>query len=278
MRSLFFLLMLLPHSSIAFSMPSTRAAAQMASFGGQRTWRQSVSSRSVSWKQPSNDGIAAANALTASIRLGDAYKRGNIMSRVQRWVSYFRTTTRSFLLTAFFAFSLFVSAASAVSGGRAGGSFGKSHSPSSSGSSTSIHRSSPSRGYPSRGYSSRLYYSPGIRMFPYRTCYPPSTRVYHSVSYDAPVRRVSAADLIVLGGTGLLVYSAFSKATKSPGSALGSGASVASMTVCLNVPDRDNFYSILSKLKRLVESADTGTREGVQTLVASGMLLQEMLQ
>ena len=35
--------------------------------------------------------------------------------------------------------------------------------------------------------------------------------------------------------------------------------------------DRDNFYSVLPKLKLLVEAANMGTRQGVQTLVANGM-------
>lgn len=212
-------------------------------------------------------------ALRASERLGDEYQRtNNVVARIKQWVSSFRKVTTTFLLAAFFAFSFFIHSASAVSGGRMGGSFSPSNSRSSGGGGgSSIHRSSgysPSR---MRGYSPGIrVYAPQYRMGP--SYYPPSTRLFHSATRDAPVKRFGVADMVVLGGTGAILYSAISKSKGKSTTPLGPGASVASITLALNVPDRDDFYSILNKLKRLSQSADTSTREGVQTLVSNGRL------
>lgn len=164
-----------------------------------------------------------------------------------------------------------------------GGSFSPSSSRSSGsgGGGSSIHRSmGPSRGY--SGSSTRMRgYSPGIRVYApqYRlgpSYYPRPSQLFHSRTCDAPVRRFGVGDVVVLGGTGYVLYSAFVKprdGTSSTSKPLGVGASVASITLSLSVPDRDDFYSILNKLKRLADCSDTSTRSGVQTLVSNGMYI-----
>jgi hypothetical protein len=121
-------------------------------------------------------------------------------------------------------------------------------------------------------------YSPGIRVYApsYRlgpSYYPSPSHLFHSRTCDAPARRFGVADAIILGGTGYILYTAFIKPRDGSDRhhPLGEGASVASITLALSVPDRDDFYSILNKLKRLAESSDTSTRSGVQTLVSNGM-------
>jgi uncharacterized membrane protein len=51
-------------------------------------------------------------------------------------------------------------------------------------------------------------------------------------------------------------------------SPLGPGVTVFSMTVCLNVPDRNDPTSILTKLHNIAETSNTATRQGVQSLMA----------
>jgi len=275
----FLILLLLQHNISAFTV-SSRTATRVSLFGGKQA---AVSSQNVSWKHQASLKDASRImcisdgriALSAYRKIREEHQKRNIASRVKRWVSSFRKVTTTFLVAAFFAFSCFVNSASAVSGGRMGGSFSPSNSRSSGGGGgSSIHRSSP------RGYSSprmRGYNSPGIRIYApqYRmgpSYFPPSPRLFHSSTSDAPVRRFGVGDMVVLGGTGYVLYSAFAKPKRGGSSTpLGPGASVASITLALEVPDRDNFYSILNKLKRLAQSADTSTREGVQTLVSNGM-------
>jgi hypothetical protein len=50
---------------------------------------------------------------------------------------------------------------------------------------------------------------------------------------------------------------------------LGRGVTVASLTVQLDVPNRDDPNSILNKLHALSLSADTSTRKGVQDLLSA---------
>lgn len=50
-------------------------------------------------------------------------------------------------------------------------------------------------------------------------------------------------------------------------SALGPGVSVASLTVALEVPDRKDGDNILSRIRKLSQTANTSTRKGVQDLV-----------
>jgi hypothetical protein len=201
---------------------------------------------------------------------------------IMRWIASFRKVIKPLLMATFFAFFMFVNSAYAGgSGGRMGGSFSPSSSRSSSGGGgggSSIHRSSPSRGYSSGSSSMRMRgYSPGIRVYApsYRlgpSYYPSPSHLFHSRTCDAhPARRFGVADAIVLGGTGYILYTAFVKPRNGSDrrNPLGEGASVASITLALSVPDRDDFYSILNKLKRLAESSDTSTRSGVQTLVSN---------
>jgi hypothetical protein len=90
-----------------------------------------------------------------------------------------------------------------------GGSFSPSSSSRSSGGSggsPSMHRSSGynNRGYSgsSRGHTTRIY-APSYRMGP--SYYP--TRLFHSSTTAAPARRFGVADAVVLGGTGVVLYS-----------------------------------------------------------------------
>lgn len=280
MRALLCILLLVPYGSSAFTTPSSRTSPL---FGGkQSAWRQTVSSSRprAPWQQPpsfnhasksiinKSSGNVALNALREPREDG---RKRNAIARFKRWMASCRKVTTTFLVAAFIAFSCFLQSASAVSGGRMGGSFSPSSSRSSGGGggSPSMHRSSGyNRGYSgsSRGHTTRIY-APSYRMGP--SYYP--TRLFHS-STDAPVRRFGVADAVVLGGTGVVLYSIISEKRKDSRTALGEGVSVASITLSLNVPDRDDFYSILNKLKRLAESADTSTRQGVQTLVSNGML------
>mmetsp|Transcript_12773 Transcript_12773/g.22267 ORF Transcript_12773/g.22267 Transcript_12773/m.22267 type:complete len:520 (-) Transcript_12773:282-1841(-) len=55
-------------------------------------------------------------------------------------------------------------------------------------------------------------------------------------------------------------------------SPLGPGVSVMSLTVCLNVPDRSDPDSILHRLHHIAQTSNTGTREGVQELLAETAL------
>jgi hypothetical protein len=79
--------------------------------------------------------------------------------------------------------------------------------------------------------------------------------------------------VVLLTGTGALLAYGFAKNRDDSdlgSSALGPGVSVASITLALDVPNRDDPGNILAKLKRIAEAADTGTRRGVQTLVSNG--------
>lgn len=289
MRSLFGLLLLLSYSSHAFTVHSSNTGLL---FGGKHaTFRHQSLPRAqqhVPLNQPSllthaSSRIANNNKiveLNACRSVGDnSGASTNVITRIKSWIATFRKTTKALLFGAFLAFACFIESASAVSGGRMGGSFSPSSSRSSgSGTSHSMHRSSGyrssgySRGY-SQGFAPRTHiFAPSIRLG-HPSYYP--TRLFHSATSAAPVRRFGVADAVLLGGTGYVLYSAFarSKSGSDSTTALGEGTSVASITLSLTVPDRDDFYSILNKLKRLSESADTSTRQGVQTLVSSGTWL-----
>ena len=51
-------------------------------------------------------------------------------------------------------------------------------------------------------------------------------------------------------------------------SVLGPGVSVIKMSIALDVPDQDNYNSILSVLDRLLRTAKTDSRVGVQNLTS----------
>ena len=84
------------------------------------------------------------------------------------------------------------------------------------------------------------------------------------------------SDVVLMTGSGALItYGVMNHYQNNggPRSALGPGVSVMSLTVCLNVPDRDNPSSILSALTRRAELSWTGTRKGVQTMISETALM-----
>jgi hypothetical protein len=145
----------------------------------------------------------------------------------------------------------------------------------------------PSRsyGYNTRnyGHSRPLYFRPRPRVI-IDHGEGPATQLYSS--FDAPVavaRRSPKAEVLVLAGTGILIASRL--AGKDHGrddkhtSPLGPGFSVLSITVALDVPNRDDPSSILAKLKRQALTTKTVSRGGVQDMMsqtALELLRQEM--
>ena len=172
--------------------------------------------------------------------------------------------------------------AMARSGGRMGGSFKSSSRPSMSRPSYSSRPSMPSRSYGHNTHRYRhsrpLYFAPRPRVVLYDGG--PETQVRSS--FDAPVavaRRRSSprtAEVLVLAGTGILIASRL--AGKDYGrddehtSPLGPGFSVVSITVALDVPNRDDPSCILSKLKRQALTAKTNSRGGVQAMMSQTAL------
>lgn len=177
-----------------------------------------------------------------------------------------------------------LNADAAMSGGRMGGSF------------SSPSRSVPSRVMPSRSYSSPSYrggyYSrpnivvaPTITPFysPFTPFYSPITPFYGggaAVAYRSPFFFGGGLfPLFALGfGAWALLnvvpslmarsetFSTFESSALS--SALGSGTSVAQISVAIEVPDRDDPNSILSVLDRLSRTARTDSRVGIQNLTS----------
>ena len=89
--------------------------------------------------------------------------------------------------------------------------------------------------------------------------------------------RVSTSDIILWTGTGALItYNVMKKDRGGRGGSgsttLGPGVSVISLTVSLNVPDRDDPNSVLSKLARQSQTARTDTRKGVQDMITETSL------
>jgi uncharacterized membrane protein len=62
------------------------------------------------------------------------------------------------------------------------------------------------------------------------------------------------------------------KNNKDMDSPLGPGASVLSLTACLSIPNRDDPTNILHRLQTLADSSDTGSRKGLQRLLADTSL------
>lgn len=177
-----------------------------------------------------------------------------------------------------------LNADAAMSGGRMGGSF------------SSPSRSAPSRVMPSRSYSPSSYrgggyYSrpnivvaPTITPFysPFTPFYSPFTPFYGggAVAYRSPFFFGGGLfPLFALGfGAWALLnvvpslmsrsdtFSSFESSALS--SALGSGTSVAQISVAIEVPDRDDPSSILSVLDRLSRTARTDSRVGIQNLTS----------
>ncbi len=110
-----------------------------------------------------------------------------------------------------------------------------------------------------------------------------SRRTSRRVEEEVPTR-LTAANVAVLTGLGLVLVAndirfryKYRKRknnndpdNRSSKSALGWGVTVASLTVALNVPQRDDANNMLTKLHRLSQSARTDTRQGLQELVSTG--------
>lgn len=176
-----------------------------------------------------------------------------------------------------------ISEAWAVGAGRAGGSFGKSSS-SSSYSRPSISRPAPQYRPsaprvtivrpPSQYYNSEYFYNNGS---PYYGRPSSSSSSVVEVSEG-----FSVSEVVLLTWFGLVMANGFlnndrrddqeNGSTKN--SVLGPGVTVATLTVALNIPNRQDPNNILNKIRRLSESARTDTRKGVQDLMASGTHLQ----
>ncbi len=235
-------------------------------------------------------------------------KSNNVLSkfislfRVQRLKWYFQHQQQQFwnlhrhcknmflpiLFSLILCFSI-LSSAWAVSGGRMGGSFGKSSSSSSSSSSYSYSRPSQL---------SRPYYSnnsPRVSRPRSQSYYlddddsdddSPHYRSRTSSSSDVEEESTASDAAVLIGGALSMAMNDLRFRYKyrkrkdnnndhenhrsSKTSALGGGATVVSLTVALHVPQRDDADNILTKLHRLSQSARTDTRRGLQQLVSTG--------
>jgi hypothetical protein len=205
----------------------------------------------------------------------------------KRLVGVFQSIRLVFLVTCFWIF--LCQTGWAVTGGRVGGSFGKSDRSSAPrmGRMPSTRLYGTSRPPPVRVHH---YYAPPspIRINQYAPpilIRPPPRRqaIVQSPAPEAPLRVRDSSDqvtvikavrdvAIVVGLGALVVYamrpeSPFGNGVESP---LGTGATVATITLSLNVPDRTQPDCILERLKRLALNANTATRKGVQDLVTEG--------
>jgi uncharacterized membrane protein len=187
-----------------------------------------------------------------------------------------------FLLPLFLMTSFPQSAMAVQSGGRMGGSMGGGSRQSSS-RTYAPSNGSYSRGY-NRGYSSGYYSRPTVVVSPSITPY--YSPFYSPFSlgpsyYGRPSGVVvstgpSFGGLFFFAGLFLIVALALgnnssggsSTLSSSFSSALGSGVSVAEISVALDVPDRDSPNSILSVLDRLSRTARTDSRVGLQNLTS----------
>lgn len=195
------------------------------------------------------------------------------------------------LLAAFAAFCLAFSplsdADAAMSGGRMGGSFSSSPAP--------VMRSAPRQSSYSPGYSRgyRQVYRPSVTVAPsvgyygggynpfFNPFYSPfaGPRFFGGPGVISVSRGPSFFDVVFWGGLFFAVSQALSPKSTfddfnsdaswgsvSAASPLGPGTSVVSLSVALQVPDRDDPNSILSALNRLSRTAKTDSRVGIQNL------------
>lgn len=152
----------------------------------------------------------------------------------------------------------------AVSGGRVGG--GSFKSSSSSGRVSTMSRPS---------MSSPRVYAPYPRTPIIINSFSGSRGWYAPTHESALIMsRVSTKDIILVTGTGmLLAYGYRSNRNRENNNGadglLGSGYTVGSMTVSIDVPDRSSSDNILHKLNQLAMSADTMTKRGLQDLLSS---------
>lgn len=221
-----------------------------------------------------------------------------------------RRTILSFALATILATSLAPPLALATTYGRAGGSFGGSSTRSSRSSSTSSRIGGSSRGTSSGSSHhhhhfyrpSRPYYSPSspslspsIHIYRAAPRSPPIVVLGQPTAVTVPVpvprqsldrpprsRGFSVGDVVLLTTTsGLIVYGFRNNFRRRRDreddddytrqlSPLGPGATFTSVTVSIDVPDRDDPNCILQRLRRLAERTDTSTRKNVQNLVSEG--------
>jgi uncharacterized membrane protein len=180
-------------------------------------------------------------------------------------------------------------ATAAMSGGRMGGSFSTpSRSSYSGGGGGGYSRSYSSGGGYSGGYMSGRSTTTIIAPMPFYSPFYTAPPVIYGGGVGAlPVESrggISTFDLLFLGGFGFLFISSFfgnrptgmmetswSDSLTAPygsSSALGSGTSVLSLSVAVEVPNRDDPNSLLSVLTRISQTANTGDRKGVQNLTS----------
>ncbi|GKY99089.1 hypothetical protein MPSEU_000864500 [Mayamaea pseudoterrestris] len=191
-------------------------------------------------------------------------RRFAIRKAFTKFTSLFHRRTVAFCFAALLWLSV-SQAAFAVTGGRVGGSFGRS--------SSSSQYSAPGRVQmrPSQMYYGNEYYKYGA---------PPYSLSAPRLTLDSPRPRVrpdgasrfTTSDVVVLtGSTAVIGYGLLNnyKGKGSDGtiSPLGPGATVASIVVSLDVANQDDPNSIVQRLKKISSAASTSTRRGVQNLV-----------
>lgn len=198
-------------------------------------------------------GILSGRGLTEKVRLMQSYFQG-VKKSFRRKVVGFALAMIFFLSTTFPAF--------AGTGGRVGGSFGPS-----SRSSHSSSAGSSLSGYRSRSWGGpTIQYNMGPRVILQARPYSP--QVYVS-SFDTPLAtHFRTSDIVLLATTGALLAYGFTKHHQDKSSSpLGPGATAASITLHLEVPNRDDPNNILETLKRVSRRVDTNSRKGVQDMV-----------
>ena len=204
---------------------------------------------------------------------------------IRRLVKWFRMVKTSLALFLIFCFATLPSLAGATSAGRMGGSFFEQSSSSSHSSRTSLR--SPVRSSPGTNLH-RTYRRPTVPsrlITPIRIYQAPSPQVVihtrgstiWSTPYEVPAKRFSFSDAVLLTGTGaLLAYgfrsNYFRGRDQQNSGPLGPGFSVASLTVSLDVPNRDDPNSILSKLRRQALSVQTDSTKGIQSMLSQATL------
>jgi hypothetical protein len=200
---------------------------------------------------------------------------GIFRKKIGRWTLWIR---RAFAAVTIF-FLVHLSSLNPAWAGQSGGRMGGSFKPSSSYSTRSSPRTS-SR-ISTRPAPIRVYHRPAPRIIMHNR---PPVNVYSSPvpsvalrTFHGPTvrRRVTMSDVVLLTGAGTLItYNVMNHYQRNggPRSALGPGVSVVSLTVSLNVPDRDNSNSILSRLTRKAQTSRTDTRKGVQDMISETSL------
>lgn len=186
-------------------------------------------------------------------------------------------------MVALSALSMSLPASAAMSGGRMGGSFSA---PSRSMAPSRSYSGGYSRSYSPRPYSGGYGYSPRSSttiiapvspfVTPYSPFYTPPVIYGGGVGVLPVSRGFSPFNFLLLGGAGFLFINSLLNRpmetswseTDTYGSALGAGTSVLSLSVSVDVSNRDDPNSLLSVLARLAKSADTRDRKGVQNLTS----------